>query len=355
MKEDFGLGEVDARACIDGGRRRRCGLGRGNRRRDYLRHSGDVHQGPFLLLLSLGHMGRGLLFLTTAFSGPMALIAALLAGRARRRLSTTSVASARAETVVVVARRALTATTAAAAMVLPATVGAAAATGALLLATALATRLPVLLAEQESPHAVRDLLRLAAFLEHAQPPDDVLDRRVVQIEKHLEGDGGLRQAIGNHLQKFLYHFGVGDVVAEDAQVHGERRDPDPELGDGLAILEDERAELAAELLRASVARAAVTDPEHFDDVPRLLHGPLATERPPHLGGDRAQEARHCLAVLMVLIFIRVFVDADVDGVPDAEGLEIHLHHQRPFRVVRSREHRPRDVGGRALDDALHDP
>ncbi|XP_066398371.1 uncharacterized protein [Miscanthus floridulus] len=354
MKEDLGLGEVDARACIDGGRWRRRGLGRGNRRRDYLRLSGDVHQGPFLLLLGLGHMGRGLLFLATAVSGPMALIAALLAGRARRRLSTTSVASARAMTVVVVARRALTATTAAAAMVLPATVGAAAATGALLLATALATRLPVLLAEQESPHAVRDLLWLAAFLEHAQPPDDVLDRRVVQIEKHLEGDGGLRQAIGNHLQKFLYHLGVRDIVAEDAEVGGERRDADPELGDGLAILEDERRELAAKLLRAGVARAVVADTEHLDGVPRLLDGTLATERSPHLGGNRAQEARHGLSIVLVLIFVGVLVNPELDGVPDPKSLEVDLHHQRPLRVVRPREHRPGDVRGRAFDDALDD-
>jgi hypothetical protein len=47
---------------------------------------------------------------------------------------------------------------------------------------------------------------------------------------------------------------------------------------------------------ASRARPSLTH-STLAAFPRLLHGPLATERPPHLGGDRAQETRHCLAVV----------------------------------------------------------
>jgi hypothetical protein len=228
------------------------------------------------------------------------------------------------------------------------------ATGALLLPAGFAALLPILFTEHEAPHGVGDLLGLAAFLEDAQPPDDLLDRHFVQIGEHLEGDGRLRQAFGHNLQKLLYHLGVGDVVAEDAEVGGERRDADAELGDGLAFLEDDCAELAAQLLRTGVARAVITDPKHLDGIPRLLDGLLTTEHRPHLGWDRAQETRHGLAVLPVLIFVGVFVDPDLDDVPDPKSLEVNLHHKRPLRVVRPREHRPGDVRGRALDDALDD-
>ncbi|XP_066313695.1 uncharacterized protein [Miscanthus floridulus] len=286
----------------------------------------------------------------------MATLAAVVAKSAGRWLPTTGVPGTDVLAIAPITRRrsCAAATTAPAPSALPAVAGAGAAARALLLTARLASGLPVFFTEHQTPHAIHDLLRLAAFLEHSQSADDVLDRDRVQIEEHLEGDGGLGQAFRDHLQELLYHLGVRDVVAEGAEVHGERRDADAELGDGLALLEDERAELAAKLLGAGVTRAAVADSEHLDGVPRLLHGPLATERPPHLRGDRAQESRHGLAVLMVLIFIRVFVDADVDGVPDAERLEVHLHHQRPLRVVRPREHRPRDVRGWSLDDALHD-
>jgi hypothetical protein len=40
--------------------------------------------------------------------------------------------------------------------------------------------------------------------------------------------------------------------------------------------------------------------------------------------------------------------------PDTECLEIHLHHQSSFRIVSSSQHRPRDVRGQPLDDALDD-
>jgi hypothetical protein len=61
-----------------------------------------------------------------------------------------------------------------------------------------------------------------------------------------------------------------------------------------------------------------------------------------------------LAVLLILVFVGVFVDPDLDGVPDTNSLEINLHHERPLGVVRSREHWPCNVLGRALDDALDD-
>nr|ACF84795.1 unknown [Zea mays] len=315
-------------------------------RRGYLRLNGDEHEGPVFFLLCLGHMGRGLFPLAFAVSGPMPFLPAAVAEGSWRRPATARVASARVLAgLAVTGRRAGAATTASTSSVLPAAAQATATTGTFLLAAGLATCLPIFFAEQQSAHTVRDLLRLAALFEHAQPPDDVLDRSRVQIEEHLERDGGLRQPIRYHLQKLLYHLDIGDIVAEDAKVDGERRDADPEFGNGLPILEGERAELATELLRAGVARAAITDPQYLDSVPRLLHGPLATERPPHFGGNRAQETRHCLAVLLVLILIRVLIDADVDSVPDAKRLVVHFHHQRPLRVVCSREHRPRDVGG----------
>jgi hypothetical protein len=59
-------------------------------------------------------------------------------------------------------------------------------------------------------------------------------------------------------------------------------------------------------------------------------------------------------VVVVLTFVGVFVDAEVDGVLDTECLEIHLHHQGLFRIVSPGQHRPRYVRGRSLDDALDD-
>jgi hypothetical protein len=44
----------------------------------------------------------------------------------------------------------------------------------------------------------------------------------------------------------------------------------------------------------------------------------------------------------------------VDDVLDTEGLEVHLHDQGPFWIVGPSQHRPRDVRGRSLDDALDD-
>jgi hypothetical protein len=109
-----------------------------------------------------------------------------------------------------------------------------------------------------------------------------------------------------------------------------------------------------ELLRASIARAIVPDLQYFDGVTCLLHGSLAGDGAPHLGGDQAQKTRHRLTTVVVLTFVGVFVDADVDGVPDTECLEIHLHHQSSFRIVSPSQHRPRDVRGQPLDNALDD-
>jgi hypothetical protein len=61
-----------------------------------------------------------------------------------------------------------------------------------------------------------------------------------------------------------------------------------------------------------------------------------------------------LSIVVVLDFVGIVRDAVVDGVPDAESLEVHLHDQGPFRIVGPGQHRPRDVHGRPLDDALDD-
>lgn len=57
---------------------------------------------------------------------------------------------------------------------------------------------------------------------------------------------------------------------------------------------------------------------------------------------------------MVLIFVRIVVDPDVDGVLDLEGLEVHLHDQSPLRVICPGEHRPGDVREWTLHDTLDD-
>jgi hypothetical protein len=125
----------------------------------------------------------------------------------------------------------------------------------LLLTTCLAAGLPVLFAEHQAPHGVCDLLRLGALLENAQPPDYFLDRDIVQVEEHLEGDCCLIQPIRHHVQQLLYYLSVGDVVAEGAEIVGEHGDADAELVDGLASLEGDVAEVPPELLRAGIARA----------------------------------------------------------------------------------------------------
>jgi hypothetical protein len=61
-----------------------------------------------------------------------------------------------------------------------------------------------------------------------------------------------------------------------------------------------------------------------------------------------------LSIVVVLGFVGIVGDAVVDGVPNTEGLEDHLHDQGPFRIVGLGQHRPRDVRGRPLDDALDD-
>jgi hypothetical protein len=57
---------------------------------------------------------------------------------------------------------------------------------------------------------------------------------------------------------------------------------------------------------------------------------------------------------VVLIFVGIVGDAVVDSVPDAEGLEVHLHDKGPFQIVSPGQHRSRDICGRPLDDALDD-
>jgi len=59
----------------------------------------------------------------------------------------------------------------------------------------------------------------------------------------------------------------------------------------------------------------VADPEDPDSVPCLLHGTADGEGVPELGRDGAQQPRHRLSIIMVLL-VRVIVDAVDDDVPD---------------------------------------
>ncbi|XP_066383636.1 uncharacterized protein [Miscanthus floridulus] len=200
----------------------------------------------------------------------------------------TGVPGARVLAIAAIPRRgSFTATSASAPSALSTAAGPRAATGALLLTASLATRLPVLLIEHQAPHGVRDLLGLGALLEHAQPPNHFLDGGLVQVEEHLEGDSGLREPVRDDLQQLFHYLRVGDVVAEGVKIGGERGDADAELVDGLPLLEGESAKFPAELLRAGVARAFVTDPQVLDRVPRFLHGALPGESTPELGRHRA--------------------------------------------------------------------
>jgi hypothetical protein len=131
---------------------------------------------------------------------------------------------------------------------------------ALLLTVGLAASLPVFLAEHQAPHGVRDLRRLVALLEHAKTPDYVLDRRLVQVDEHLDGYGGLVQALRDHLQYLLDYLDIADVVAEGAKIGVERSDANPEGSDGLPFLEGEVGEVPVELLRGRIAHALVADP-----------------------------------------------------------------------------------------------
>lgn len=149
------------------------------------------------------------------------------------------------------------------------------------------------------------------------------------------------QLVRDHQQQFLNYLSVSDVVAKGAEVGGERGDADAKLVDALPFLEGEVAEFSAELLRAGITRAFVADLQVLDCVPRLLHRALDSKGALELGWYRAQEPGHRLSVVMVLIL--VLGDAIVDGVPDSEGLEVHLNDQGPIRIVSPGQHRPRDV------------
>jgi hypothetical protein len=129
---------------------------------------------------------------------------------------------------------------------------------------------------------------------------------------------------------------VSDVVAKGAKIGGESSDADPEVSDGLPFLEGEVGEVPVELLRARITCALIADPERPDRVPGLLHGVLRGEGAPEFGWNRTQEARHRLSVVVVLVFVGIVGDAVMDGVPDAEGLKVHLHDQGPFRIVGTR-------------------
>ncbi|XP_066354654.1 uncharacterized protein [Miscanthus floridulus] len=216
------------------------------------------------------------------------LFAAVVAESVGRWLPATGIADTRVLAVATIARRgSYTASSASTPTALPAVAGAGAATGVLLLTACLVAGFPIFLAEHQAPHGIRDLLWLGALLEHAQPSNHLLDGDLVQIEEHLEGDSGLVQPFRDHLQQLLHYLSIGDVVAEGAEVGGERGDADAEPVDALPFLEGEVTEFPAELLRAGVARAFVADPQVLDRVPRLFHRALDGEGAPELGGHRA--------------------------------------------------------------------
>jgi hypothetical protein len=73
-----------------------------------------------------------------------------------------------------------------------------------------------------------------------------------------------------------------------------------------------------------------------------------------LEGTERRRPAIALSIVVVIDVVALLPDVVADDVPDAERLEIHHHHQCPFRIVSPCEHRPRDVGGRPLDDALDD-
>ncbi|XP_021306677.1 uncharacterized protein LOC110431679 [Sorghum bicolor] len=147
--------------------------------------------------------------------------------------------------------------------------------------------LPVVFTEHQPSQRVRDFLRLESLLEHPQSPDHLLDGDPVQVEEHLEGDGGLRELLWNNLQELFDYLYILDVVAEGAQVGCECGDADAEVADGFPLLEGESAELPAELLRAGVARALIADPQMLDRILGLLHRVLPGQRVPELGRHRA--------------------------------------------------------------------
>jgi len=105
MEKDLLLDEVDARWRIDGARRRQrwCGMGNEIGRLVYLRLNGDIHEGPILFLLDLGHMGRGLFLLATAILGPVARLPAGITAVTARWLAAAGVAGACALAVTAIA------------------------------------------------------------------------------------------------------------------------------------------------------------------------------------------------------------------------------------------------------------
>jgi hypothetical protein len=82
--EDLFLDEMDARLWIDSGGWWRSGLGIGCVHRVYVRFYADVHQGPVLFLLHLGHVGHHLLFLATTILGLVARFSAVVAAVSTR-------------------------------------------------------------------------------------------------------------------------------------------------------------------------------------------------------------------------------------------------------------------------------
>jgi hypothetical protein len=218
---------------------------RARRRRNFFCFRREVHQGRFFFL-GLRDMGHNLLLAATVF-GPMTPLSAIVVEGSRRRLPTCAVPCGRVPPVSAVPRRGPP--SASMILALAAVAGACAATGALLLAAFLAASFPVFLAQHQASHGVRDLCRLGALLKHAKTPDYVLDRRLIQVDEHLDGDGGLVQALGDHLQQLLDYLDVADVVAEGAKIGGERSDADTKVSDGLPFLEGDVGEIPAELLR----------------------------------------------------------------------------------------------------------
>jgi hypothetical protein len=202
-------------------------------------------------------MGHDLLLGATVF-GPMAPLSTIVAEGARWRLPTGDVPCGHVPPVSAVPRRGSPFVSTI--LALAAVAGACVATGVLLLAAFLAAGFPIFLAQHQTSHGVRALCGLGALLEHAKTPDYFLDRRLVQVDEHLDGDGGLIQAPRYHLQQLLDYLDVADVVTEGAKIGRECSDVDTKASDGLPFLEGEVGENPAELLRSRITRALVADP-----------------------------------------------------------------------------------------------
>lgn len=116
----------------------------------------------------------------------------------------------------------------------------------------------------------------------------------------------------------------------------------------LAVTEDDALEITAQLLRVRLVHPAGAHLLRGDRVPCSLGILLFPDSDEHVRWQTTQDGDHGAALLMVG---RI---PGGDGLPPAMGLEVHLHQQRPLRVVGVCQHREGAAGGRLLHHLLHD-